>query len=122
MSRTKKKTEPAPFAGLLERVTVAEVPDQEEDVTYALDREAGTAVVNVRPDVDPEARHTAQLRGALKLTLSGYGAYNEAITRKYDRFPSEQDLHDQAEADALDALEPLLLQVHPYTPAPASEA
>lgn len=116
---TKKKKVDDPLDALLARVTIQEDPELKEDSALAVDREVGTAVLKVKPDLDADARHRAHLRGALSLTLDGFSAYNTAVVQRYGAiFPREQKVHDQAHSTALDTLEPLLLQLRP-TPAPA---
>lgn len=102
---------------LLARVTIEDVPEQEDAATYAVDPRSNTAVVRLNPaKVTGKTRHEHTLRGAARLVLRGFGGYNRTVQRAYGTYEKEQRLYSQAEAAALTDIEALLHQLHPYAP------
>lgn len=103
---------------LLKQVTLIENPEQEDAATYAVDRVTRSVTVTVNPgQLDAEGQHLAKIRGLSQLILSGFRAYNRDMVGRYGHWPKEQQAFSKADEEASEALESVLAQAMPYTPA-----
>ncbi|GAA4015559.1 hypothetical protein GCM10022631_29600 [Deinococcus rubellus] len=95
----------------LDRVKVAEDPNQDEAASIFVDATSGADIahVTVNPNlVSTDALAGYQVRGAVASVLEGLRRYNRTMTRKYGTYDAEQLQFDQAISRAEFELEQLV--------------
>lgn len=108
----------------LDRVKVAEDPNQDEAATIFVDTTNGADIVHVTVNpnlIGADTIGSYQVKGAVASVLEGFKRYNRTMTGKYGTFDSEQAQFNAALEKAEFELEQLVhagLPAAPDAPAP----